>query len=241
MLLLLTLLACDDPAPPPAATIPTTPTKASIDTSAPTGEEEAAGEPTYQDQDRNRPPRLRDVSITPDPVRSIDDARVEYVAKDPDNDPVKMSFEWYVNGDRIAAALGETLAKRHFKKGDKISVEVIASDGRKETMQTTEEVEIANSPPEIELPRFGIKEIDGFQVTATDPDRDSLTFRLEDAPPGMSISRSGKLSFKPSMEQTEGGEFPTRIIAEDPDGEYAAWEMKLKLNPARSSTEGEAG
>lgn len=235
MFLLLALVGCGDPAPEttPAPVVP--PTAKSIDTGAggEVAEVDVTGRPVQVTDGKNRKPRLREITLEPEAPRAIDDIRARWTAKDPDGDRVKIDIVWYVNGDKLSGEEKKVLKAGKFKKNDKVYVEITASDGQKETVDESDPIIIANSPPEIELPRFGIDKIDGFQVKATDPDDDKLTFRLEEAPPGMSITGTGRLSFEGSNEQTEGGTFPTRIVVEDPDGEFAAWELQLTLNPGK--------
>jgi len=228
------LLACSDPPPPPPPEV-TQPIAGTLDTggAAPVAVDNSYGGGASAAKDGNRAPRIRDIFLEPDPLRSVDKLTVTVKARDPDDDRVKLDFKWFVNDNQVLGQEKKTLPAKHFKKGDKVYVEVEASDGRKETFDKSPVVEVINSPPEIQPPKYGVDKIDGMQVKATDPDNDRLTFRLEEAPPGLTINSTGRLSFKSSMEQSEGGMFPTRIIAEDPDGEYSAWEMKLTLNPSK--------
>lgn len=233
MMFLLLLTACSDPPPPPPPEA-TQPIAGTLDT----GAEPSSGSNDAADavvKDKNRAPRLRDIYLEPDPVRSVDKLTVKLTTKDPDGDRVKLDYKWFVNETQVLGQEKKTLNSKYFKKGDKVYVEIEASDGRKEITDKSNVIEVINSPPEIEVPRYGVDKIDGMQVKATDPDNDRLNFRLEEAPPGLTISSTGRISFKSSMEESEGGMFPTRIIAEDPDGEWSAWEMKLTLNPSKQA------
>lgn len=231
LLLLPTLTGCSDPPPPPSEDL-NRPIGGRLDTG---GSEPVAssGGGKRAKSDGNSAPRLRDIYFEPEEPRSIDSLTVKFTAKDPNGDRVKMDFKWFVNGEQVMGQEKKTLNKKFFEKGDEVSVELEASDGRKEITRKSDPIEILNSPPEITIPRYGVDNIDGLQIQASDPDGDTLRFRLEDAPPGLTINSTGELSFASSMEQTEGGTFPTRIIAEDPEGEYSAWEMKLTLNPSK--------
>lgn len=239
MIVLLLALACSDPEPPvsPAPLVP--PTAKSIDTGAGRSADavtiDVTGREVRPSDGKNRRPRLREITLEPEEPRATDNIRARWTARDPDGDRVKIDIVWYVNGEELLGEDRKVLKAGKFSKGDEVYVEITASDGQKETVDESDPVTVVNSPPEIELPRFGIDKIDGFQVKATDPDGDTLRFRLEEAPPGMSISSTGRLSFKGSEEQSEGGSFPTRIVVEDPDGDFAAWELQLKLEPGKTA------
>ncbi|MFO7813791.1 MAG: putative Ig domain-containing protein, partial [Pelovirga sp.] len=82
---------------------------------------------------------------------------------------------------------------------------------------------ITSEPPE-ELSETGFL----YQVTATDPDGDALTFRLENAPEDMQINTSAGLiqwHFDPMPE----GIFPVRIIVDDGHGGQAEQSFELQL------------
>ena len=65
-------------------------------------------------------------------------------------------------------------------------------------------VRILNSPPRIKASRFPVTQLDGHVVQATDPDDDLLTFKVEEAPPGLSVHpTSGRVSWNPKSASTK--------------------------------------
>jgi len=231
MLLMFALLAgCEEPPPPPPIKLPDRP---ALDTGAAApvaiiDDAPASGE-------KNRRPRLRELSLLPAAPKTATDIKLKYKALDPDGDPTDVDIEWYINGERLRGFEKRILNHEHFEKGDEVHAVVEVDDGNLKVTRETDKLTIQNTPPEIILPRGKPSKLDGFRIKATDIDDDSLTFRIEEAPPGLTIDNKGVLHFKGSMESTEGGLYPTRIIVEDGGDEYAAWEMKLTLNAAKAS------
>ena len=90
-------------------------------------------------------------------------------------------------------------------------------------------IEIENSPPSwIEDPR-SIKQIDGHQVQAEDPDKEPIVYSLEGAPEGMSIDgETGILSYKGSK-TAKKGPYDIHVLATDPDGAFVKWSFSITV------------
>jgi hypothetical protein len=125
---------------------------------------------------------------------------------DPDGDPVKYAFEWWRNGRSLGAPSKEkeqeqrTLATDGFARGDQVVVGVTPFDaagpGR---FFVSEPLVLQNRAPVITSSSGGLVRPGLFEyaVTATDPDNDPLTYRLETAPPGMTIDAgTGKITWQ---------------------------------------------
>jgi hypothetical protein len=184
---------------------------------------------------RNRRPRLRDLALQPAKPRTGTDVKLNFKAVDPDGDRTKITIEWFVNDAKVSGANKRILNNEYFEKGDEVHAVVEVDDRKLQTTKETDPVVIVNTPPEIVMPRGKPAGIDGMKIKATDADGDSLRFRVEEAPPGLTIDAKGVVHYKGDMETTEGGVYPTRIIVEDGGPEYAAWEMKLTLNASKAS------
>ena len=133
-----------------------------------------------------------------------------------------------VNGRSRPAETRDFLRKTSLKKGDEVEVLLSASDG----VQSTEKIlktTIVNAPPEWKSDPREMKDINGFIVEAVDPDGDRVTYRLEGAPKGMSISPSGKLSYVGSKDEA-GGTYTISVIAEDPDKLQVKWVFSISLS-----------
>jgi hypothetical protein len=142
---------------------------------------------------KNSPPEITSVNFMPETFKPGDDAlSVGAEATDPDGDAVSLSYEWIINGQSVGT--GSRLEAKP-KRGDKIFIKVIPFDGTDYGSAVTMEKTIVNMPPVI----FENKEggFDGstysYQVKASDPDGDTLTYSLESPPAGMTIDPSSGL------------------------------------------------
>lgn len=105
-----------------------------------------------------------------------------------------VDWQWSVNGQPVAGALGDRLEPGSYKKGDVVSVEATprsVSNQRGAPRKT--QITIRNAPPTITSRPSG--SLNGYQVVANDPDGDTLTYTLQNSVPGFSLSATGRLSF----------------------------------------------
>ncbi len=151
----------------------------------------------------NSPPAIVRVTVSPVAPSRDDILRVAVEASDPDGDPLVFTYQWLRNGEEIPDARRATLAARDLRKGDRISVRVTASDLEAETgALESGPLVIRNSPPRVLGGSQWQGDADGtfsYQVDATDPDGDPLTFALSpDAPKGMSVDpKAGVIRWRP--------------------------------------------
>ncbi len=173
-----------------------------------------------------------------DPKRPIAADPLEVLAEtyDPDGDLLRTSYRWFINDKPLSGATGTRLTPGSYHKGDLITVEVSVTDGPNDTTFVTKAVEIGNSPPVMTMPPRSKANLDGLRISVEDPDDDPITFSLVDPPPGLTIDAGGVLHFTATDELEETTTFQTRIIAEDPEGEQAIWELTMTLNPATPAT-----
>jgi len=111
---------------------------------------------------------------------------VDVTTSDADEDSITLTYEWTVN-DKPAGA-GKGLETR-VKRGDKIAVRIIPSDGESEGRPVVLTSEARNMPPAITEQkdvRFDGK-VWTCQLKAVDQDGDAFTFILKSGPPGMTI------------------------------------------------------
>jgi hypothetical protein len=180
----------------------------------------------------NRPPAVLDLLLEPGPEITVEDelvasARVE----DPDGDPVELRYRWLVN-DRAVAATENTLGRRHFRRGDRIRLEVVASDGDAESEpQSSQEIRVLNSPPRIVSTPEKIDEDGSFRyaVAVEDPDDDRrLRYRLLEGPTGMTLDwLSGRLLWTPS--ESQAGTHPVEIEVDDLAGGKVTQAFELRV------------
>jgi hypothetical protein len=187
----------------------------------------------------NRPQLLQGVLLDPQgTVRPGDELLASPEAVDPDEDVLRFDYTWLVNGREIEQT-GRTFSTRSLKRGDKVRVRVVASDGS-DTSRTAEsrEVAIGNSPPLIgEIPK--LQKDDGlfrYAFEAEDPDGDrNLRFRLGKAPEGMRIDPIlGIATWRPKASQA--GVHEVEVVVQDPHGDGSAlrFEVTVTTTPGGS-------
>lgn len=227
LLSLLSLLACvDRPDGPPPPHLPP-----SVDT--------AVFEPLQEAADEGRPnrrPRLTTFELGPEVITSTTDAIAKVKANDPDGGMATTRVRWLVNGEAVPGQRSNSLSHTWYQRGDRLQVEVEVSDGIDAFTSRSEQRVVENSPPSIEMPKGGFQgNPDGLQLLASDPDGDTLSYRIEDGPPGMTIDRSGVIHFSGAPDPAAAGTFNAKIIAEDTVGAYAVWPLTLTLTPGKAT------
>lgn len=166
-------------------------------------------------------------------VESVDNAdhlKVVAEGNTVGNTPVSFRYAWTKNGQPVEGG-GNSISG--FKRGDKIDVKITPYIGELLGQPRTLSTEIKNSTPKVTEDKQVVFEgnIMKYQVKATDPDGDKLTYALEGAPQGMTIGSStglvqwpvkddfsGVVSFKVKISDGNGGEivYPLSTSIEKP-------------------------
>lgn len=183
----------------------------------------------------NSLPRIVDISATPEEIVSGVNVTVTPIAEDDDGDDVDFTYQWLINGEPDPRLTDATLPAGAFAKGDSLQVQIIPNDFFDDgPMYTSFATVVVNAPPVItSKPPEGIASLDyTYQVVANDPDDDTFTYRLEEAPDGMTIDEDTGL-IEWSLIEATPGEHTIAIIVADPDGAEAAQEYILTLQPAQ--------
>lgn len=142
----------------------------------------------------NNPPIITKAKFRLENINNIDVFKVITEGSDKDGDPINYKYEWTKNNE--PAGNGDSITG--FKRGDKIAVKIIPFDGKDYGQPRTLNIEIKNATPKI----IDHKEIsfDGkslsYQIKATDPDGDRLSYSLADAPKGMTIDSTGLIKWQ---------------------------------------------
>jgi hypothetical protein len=168
----------------------------------------------------NSPPVIQEVWIEPKMAYATERLKVNVKSFDRDGDFVYYTYQWGKNGDPLNEERGEYLERGQFKKGDSIVVTVIPDDREVQgRSRKSEPLIISNSPPLI----VSSPSISGggspylYQVRATDPDDDPITFTLKSAPKGMVINRSTGL-IRWDIQKEDKGNHLVEIEASDDAG-----------------------
>ena len=218
MIIFLTQFACQTEAPPPPP----------IEMEAPVIEEEV--EPKEEEAPQNTLPVIDVAEFTNENPTAQDKIQVRVEARDPDNERVRLDYEWVVNGKKLPSEHRNVLGENRVKKGDNVIVTIIASDGKGETKKQLP-LTIANASPFwLEDPRL-TSGLNGFQVKAVDPDEEPISYRLSGAPSGMTIDPvEGILSYEGSTSEP-GGKYDISVFAEDPDKLFVKWTFSIQVSP----------
>jgi hypothetical protein len=168
----------------------------------------------------NRPPEISSSAPTSGSEGSLYGYDVQ--ASDPDGDALTYSLTTSPAGMTIDPTTGAIQwTPGHDQTGDHL-VEVLVADGKggSDTQSWTITVGEANRPPEISssAPASGSEgSLYGYDVQASDPDGDALTYSLTTSPAGMTIdSATGLTQWTPDYDQA--GEHPVEVLVEDGKG-----------------------
>ncbi|HOW54313.1 MAG TPA: Ig domain-containing protein [Syntrophorhabdaceae bacterium] len=151
------------------------------------------------------------------------------VEKPPGRDGVEMiyRYDWSING-QPAGDGSDSLSG--FKRGDKVAVKVTPFEGEKALQARVLEFSIQNTPPHVsEDKQF---KYDGksfsYQVKCTDPDGDTLTYELTEAPQGMSIDpKTGTINWQ--LTENDYGQHNVKVKISDNKGGVAMHPFKIDL------------
>ncbi len=174
----------------------------------------------------NTPPVIKDAKLILDVDGDRPVLRVEAQAADPDGDDVEMEYKWYRNGEE--AGDGERFYE--FRGGDSILVRVRAFDGQDYSSERRLSIDIRNTPPRVV--NDNSFDFDGKTVTkqikATDPDGDSLVYRLIKAPDGAKLNEQSGL-FKWVVPDDFKGNTPVEISVEDGQGGKTIYKFVITI------------
>lgn len=164
------------------------------------------------------------------------------LCSDPDGDSTTYSCRWYRNGTRIDGATGTDLAVASMGLGDRIEVEVVASDGEaKSEPRRSQQFVLQNRPPQFTsqatAPQAGAS-VFSYQAVAVDPDGDPVHFELVQAPSGATLSSTGLVQWTmpPVGQRANAG--PIVIRATDSKGGEATQTIDLRPQPAPGAPTG---
>jgi len=148
---------------------------------------------------------------------------------------------WFVNDVERVGIRSETLNAKsgRFKKGDvvRFSVSALAPDGSL-LKADSKKVFIGNSTPEIVSRAASGRGIDGLSLKAKDADGDSVTWAIEEGPPGVTISAAGRVRVV-QVDLAEDYDGEVVISATDPGGARAEMHVPVKINAAAAEVKAE--
>ena len=178
-------------------------------------------------QIKNSLPVISKVKILPEVFKPGDTLSVEASGSDVDEDGVTISYEWTKNEEPAGNTkkIGVPL-----KRGDKVDVKITPFDGEVYGHPVILHREIVNLPPMIiEDKKYNFDgKVYTYQIKATDPDGDTLTYSLKTAPSGMTIDPStGLIKWNVPPEFT--GKTPITISVTDGHGGESLQSLTLEI------------
>jgi hypothetical protein len=183
----------------------------------------------------NTPPEIRSVKIIPEVFKPGDMLGVDVVTFDIDGDPVTSLYEWTRNGS--PAGTGKNI-ELPLHRGDAIAVTITPFDGTDYGVPVVLQREIRNMPPIIVEHKDS--SFDGtvytYQVKASDPDGDTLTYSLQSPPADMTIDPSTGL-LKWTVPQEFTGKKDVSVVVSDGNGGTAQYSIEISIQSRASTTQ----
>lgn len=177
----------------------------------------------------NHPPRIGAILLDPPSPTYTDGVSATVDAIDPDGDLLDIDYQWFINDVKEIGSTGPRLPPGRLKKNDTVHVTVTVADDAVEVVEESPRLTVANTIPFFRTQPRDVTRIDGFRFRAEDGDGDTLTWRLEGAPPGMSINDDGIVRYHGS-EDDLAGDYTISVIADDGAG-WGKFEVPLHVSP----------
>ena len=180
----------------------------------------------------NRPPVITSNAVTT--AMALEAYAYQVIANDPDSDTLAFALTTAPDGMTIDPATGLVAWTPAEDQVGNHPVQVTATDP--DGLLATQDFSIAvgspaNRPPVITSDAVTTAmalEAYAYQVVATDPDGDTLTFALPTSPDGMTIDpATGLIAWTPAEDQV--GNHPVQVTATDPDGLAATQDFSIAV------------
>ncbi|GAB4418230.1 MAG: hypothetical protein OHK0032_14250 [Thermodesulfovibrionales bacterium] len=170
-------------------------------------------------------PEIVSVKLTPPSPKVNDTIKAEVLTKG----NASVTYQWSLNGKQLELS-GDILSPGEFKRGDKISLMVTPFTENRKGNPVTVFTYIFNSSPKIvsDIKHSTYKDSRFvYQVHATDPDGDPLTYSLKSAPPGATIDSNGliKWHIPPDFK----GKAPVTVSVTDGHGGEALYNFEVTI------------
>lgn len=183
-----------------------------------TGRPMASQAPVVEDgTGANHPPEIERLSLRPRNPRPGERIVASVEASDPDGDPVRFSYQWTMNGDRVGD--GASLGTEGFPKGSTVELRVVPSDGKAEGAGRSATARMDNQAPVmlgvVMEPLGDVTVLNDVVASprASDPDGDELEYRYTWWINGDRVDNQGEIL--PKSEFKRGDRIEVAVSAYD--------------------------
>lgn len=209
---------------------------------ADTAKDEAQG-PSSQDQPKQIQPTIetdmvvRTVKLIPTNPILTDTikAEVDFVDK-VDLSRYTLKYQWLINNTQVIEdATGDTLSASKLRRGDYVGVRLsVLRDGNTVQQVNSPMVMVQNSAPSLSMRIIKDKVRKGepieIQLTSHDIEGDRVTFRLEEAPSGMTIDQNtGRIVFTPMDTSSQTVTFRASVMDSEGAKTTATYEIRFSI------------
>ncbi|MBF0472191.1 MAG: cadherin-like domain-containing protein [Nitrospirae bacterium] len=171
--------------------------------------------------------RITQAQLVPDIINGHAVFKVKTTVND-DSNNIELKYQWYIN--RILVEGNNTDTISNFKSGDNIMVKITPYKGPNEGDLTVLTVTPKNLPPVITKHNNFIQKdnVYTYQVQASDPDGDTLTYKLTKGHDDVTIDeKTGLITWKPKPDFR--GTFVISITVSDPQGASALYDLNMGI------------
>lgn len=179
----------------------------------------------------NTPPKITNASadLKAEPSAEI---VLRVAAVDADDDPIRYRYEWFKNGQRVEGQTDSKIDVSHFKKGDRVHANVVASDPESSTAPyKSDPIELGSNAPKITStpPQvLGDDRLFVYQVKVASGSG-SLKYELLESPEGMRIDGGGRIEWTVPVHESPDDARRHRAVVRvtDPMGGYTTQEFSI--------------
>jgi hypothetical protein len=186
--------------------------------------------PPAEQRAENAAPVVESLALNPRDPQPGTAILANAVVTDPDGDPYRVNFAWEVNGELVTSGPHPRFTPQDVRKGDRIEVTVVASDGRLESRPVSRRTEIANRPPLLQgvllEPMGTVRPGDELLASpeALDPDEDELRFEYVWLLNGKETGQTAREFSTKGLDR--GDEVKVRVVASD--GTDESWAVESR-------------
>lgn len=179
------------------------------------------------------PPVVQSARLMADAETGGADLQATAEGMDPDGDATTYTYRWYRNGTPIENAADSRLPVGSLGRGDRVAVEVTASDGETNSQPLrSDDFVLDNRAPRFASAPASVPAGENafrFQAKAVDPDGDTVHYDLSQAPAGMTISADGTIDWPLPPKEGRQAEYSVTIRATDSRGGQATQQFTIRL------------